>query len=70
MGLWADPHLSKPFEGVLVPDAPSTESDNLTELDNKLNTGDRWHIHKGSSWAVVAFNLMASKALIATEKGV
>ena len=38
-GLWADLRPSL-FEGVLVPDVSGTESDDLAELVEELDTGD------------------------------
>jgi len=65
--------LSNPFEGVLVPDTPGTESDDLAELDEELDTGDGRRVRKAASWAAAAaaaFDPTAPKALMATEEDV
>ncbi len=46
-GLWADVRPSNPFEGVLVPDALGTESDDLG--DEELDTGDWRRVSVGVS---------------------
>src|SRR5258708_22854732 len=68
-GLWADLRPSNPFEGVLVPDPPGTESDDLVELDEELDTGDGRRVRNAASWAA-ALDPTAPKALRATEEEV
>jgi hypothetical protein len=48
-GLWADLRPSNPFEGVLVPDTPGTESEDLAELDEELDTGDWRRVREAAS---------------------
>ena len=48
-GLWGDVRPSNLTEGVLVPDAPGMESEDLAELDEELDTGDWRRVSVGVS---------------------
>jgi hypothetical protein len=56
-----------------VPDTPGTESDDLAELDEELDTGDGRRVREAASWAAArtaALDPTAPKALMATEEDV
>jgi hypothetical protein len=46
-GLWVDIRPRNPFEGVLVP--PGTETEDLAEFDEELDTGDGRRVRKAAS---------------------